>query len=156
MADKQKAALNRLAKKLGALRATLSRDERVLLDRIVLGTDEVIGHKVTTAAATGPKAANKVTEVAVHGMAGAATTGPKASKKVTEVSAHGMTTGATTGPKASKKVTEVTAHGMTTGAATTGPKASKAANTGAISAATTLLEFDATTGGYRVTDGSSI
>lgn len=155
MADKQKAALNRLSKKLSALRATLPKDERILLDRIVLGTNQVEGHKMTTDAAQGAR--NR----AVSGAASGA-------KKVSEVTAHGMVTGAASGAaagaKAVKKVSEVTAHGMVMGAAS-GAKASKTAQ-GAASAAKAavsgaanvgaLLEFDATAGGYRVSDGAAI
>src|SRR5438876_718663 len=97
MADKQQTALKRLAKKLSALRATLSKDERVLLDRIVLN-QEVTPHMISAANTGKALAANKATEFALHSM--------------------------------------------TTGAA----------NTGAANAAANLLQFDATTGGYRVTD----
>src|SRR5206468_1834786 len=121
MADKQQTALKRLAKKLSALRATLSKDERVLLDRIVLN-QEVTPHMISAANTGKALAANKATDVALHSMTtGAANTGKAlAANKATEVALHSMTTGA--------------------------------ANTGAANAAANLLQFDATTGGYRVTD----
>jgi|GEM_PF-4354633 hypothetical protein len=43
----RRAALVRVTKKLSALRSTLKKDERELLDRIVLGAAEVAGHAVT-------------------------------------------------------------------------------------------------------------
>jgi hypothetical protein len=141
MADKQKAALNRLTKKLGALRATLSKDERVLLDRIVLSTPDVSGHKMVNAA-SGSKKALKANEVAAHSMttaASGATTAALKASKASEVALHSMTTGAATGA--------TTAALKAAGAVSA---ASNAAATGAVFA------IDATTGGYRVNDGATI
>ncbi len=137
MADKNKVALNRLTKKLSALRATLSKDERVLLDRIVLSTPDVVGHKMTNAASGAKKAA-----------------------KVNEVAAHGMTTkaasGAVTGARKPTKVTEVALHGMTTGAASAAKGAKKALGASNAAASGAVFSVDATTGGYRINDGAAI
>ncbi|MCC7164074.1 MAG: hypothetical protein IT331_16370 [Anaerolineae bacterium] len=132
MADKQKAALNRLTKKLSALRATLSKDERILLDRIVLG-NEVAGHKMTTDAARGAR----------KRAVSSAASGGKGAKKVSEVAMHGMTTGAVSGAKVTQPNKRVVSGAQAA-------VSSGAANVGA------LLEFDAMTGGYRVTDGAQI
>ncbi len=57
--SKQELALNRLAKKLTSLRATLRKDERDLLDQVVLSATftlgeeaEVAGHAALSAGAT--------------------------------------------------------------------------------------------------------
>jgi hypothetical protein len=44
MAEKQTAAMKRLLKKLSALRKTLRKDERELLDHLVIRESEVKGH----------------------------------------------------------------------------------------------------------------
>ncbi len=75
MADKQIQALKRLVKKLSALRATLRRDERQLLDQIILGLSaEAAGHAMTRAASKGA-ATPKPIEVAAHAMTSAASKG---------------------------------------------------------------------------------
>ena len=98
MADKQQTALKRLAKKLSALRATLSKDERVMLDRIVLGTADVSGHKLTDDAAERHEKSDDRSRSPISMTAGAAThSAPskrRAEKATTEVAMHSMTTGA--------------------------------------------------------------
>ncbi len=72
MADKKKQALKRLVKKLSALRATLRRDERELLDQLVLGSAaEVQAHAMTNAASKGAKTPKPI-EVSAHAMTNAA------------------------------------------------------------------------------------
>jgi hypothetical protein len=147
MADKQKAVLNRLTKKLSALRATLSKDERILLDRIVLSTPDVSGHKMVGAASGATSAARKATranEVALHKMtdaASGATSAARKATKVTEVALHGMTDAASGATTAARKATAANAA------------ASAAANAAASGA---VFAIDATTGGYRVNDGATI
>ena len=125
MKTNQKQVAKRLIKKLSALRATLSNDERALLDTMI-GAEEVRAHKMTVgriATKVAPKVASKkVAEVAAHKMTVgriATKVAPKvASKKVAEVAAHKMTVGriaTKVAPKvASKKAAEVTAHKMAT------------------------------------------
>jgi hypothetical protein len=172
MADKQKAVLNRLTKKLSALRATLSKDERILLDRIVLSTPDVSGHKMVGAASGATSAARKATranEVALHKMtdaASGATSAARKATKVNEVALHKMTdaaSGATSAARKATKVTEVALHGMTDAAsgATTAARKATAANAAASAAANAaasgaVFAIDATTGGYRVNDGATI
>ncbi len=101
MADKQTLALKRLLKKLSALRVTLRRDERDLLDQLVLGASaDVAGHAMVGAASTQAAAAKMAraasTEVAAHQLAKAAATKAAAAKMAraasTEVAAHAMST----------------------------------------------------------------
>jgi len=116
----------RLFKKLSALRATLSNEERDILDNLIV-VEEVSAHKMTTKAVG--KAANK------------------AAAKATEVAAHKMTTKAVSRAtsKAAAKATEVAAHKMTTKAT------SKAANKAA--AKTTFrIAFDPNSEEYKVQD----
>src|SRR5512137_3066428 len=111
MADKEFQALKRLVKKLSALRATLRRDERVLLDEMVLGSAaEVSAHAMTNAASKGAKTP-KPSEVSAHAMTNAASKGAKTPKPA-EVSAHAMTNAASKGAKTPKPA-EVSAHAMT-------------------------------------------
>src|SRR5215213_6402242 len=98
-------AYNRLFKKLSALRATLSNEERQILDQL-LGA-EVSAHKMNTKASgkANTKASDKATEVSAHKMNTKATsksTG-KASGNFPEVEGHKMNTKATSG-KANTKV----------------------------------------------------
>jgi hypothetical protein len=82
-------ASKRLFKKLSALRATLSNEERQILDNIVV--TEVAAHKMTSKAvgkAVG-KATNKATQAAAHKMTDKAV--GKATNKATEAAAHKMT-----------------------------------------------------------------
>ena len=71
----QKRASTRLFKKLSALRATLSNEERAILDNLIV-VEEVSAHKMTTKAVG--KAVSKVAT--------------KATSKAAEVAAHKMTT----------------------------------------------------------------
>ena len=69
MKTTQKQASTRLFKKLSALRATLSNEERAILDDLIV-VDEVSAHKMTGKAvgkAVG-KATGKATEVSAHKM----------------------------------------------------------------------------------------
>lgn len=64
----------RLFKKLSALRATLSNEERDILDNLIV-VEEVSAHKMTAKAVSKAtsKAAAKATEVAAHKMTSKAT-----------------------------------------------------------------------------------
>ena len=77
MTKKEQAALNRVAKKLSALRVTLRKDERDWLDRVILGQSEVAAH-----AATAPSKAMKVSKVAAAEVAAHAATIPQRSGRV--------------------------------------------------------------------------
>ena len=75
MADKQAQALKRLTKKLSALRKTLRKDERELLDALILGDEaaaEVNAHSLVSKADRVAKA-DTVAEVQAHRLAAAAT-----------------------------------------------------------------------------------
>jgi hypothetical protein len=143
MASKQTQALARLVKKLSALRATLRKDERDLLDQLILG--EVAGHGMASAKASRASAA-KAAEVAGHGMSAAKASAAKASQpmgakaaRVAEVEAHGMSAAKASAAKASQPASalagakaagaaEVEAHGMSAAKASqpTGAKAARA------------------------------
>lgn len=69
MKTTEKQASKRLFKKLSALRATLSNEERAILDNLIV-VEEVTAHKMTGKAVG--KATNKATEVAAHKMTGKA------------------------------------------------------------------------------------
>jgi hypothetical protein len=101
-----------------------------------------------------PQTANKATtEVALHRMTTDAAMGkPQMAKKATtDVALHRMTTDAAMGKPqtANKATTEVALHKMTTDAADPGT-----ANRDAANFVATLLQFDPTTGGYRVVDAA--
>ena len=68
MKTTQKQASKRLFKKLSALRATLSNEERKILDDLIV--NEVAAHKMTGKAVgkAAGKATNKASEVAAHKM----------------------------------------------------------------------------------------
>ena len=91
----QKQVSRRLFKKMSALRATLSNDERALLDRIVV--DEVVAHKsFGKSLAKSRKSLGKSREVAAHKMTAKSLgkslgKAAKASRKASEVAAHKMT-----------------------------------------------------------------
>ena len=71
MIDKQTQALKRLTKKLSALRTTLRKDERDLLDQLILGASaDVAGHALTSAIST-EAVTSRPTEVAAHAMTSA-------------------------------------------------------------------------------------
>jgi uncharacterized protein YjbI with pentapeptide repeats len=86
MDDKQTRTLKRLTKKLSALRQTLSKSERELLDTLILGAPaEVSGHALHGAQVAGA-------QVAGAQMAGAQIAGAMAAGAVpsAEVSGHAM------------------------------------------------------------------
>jgi hypothetical protein len=91
-----KQASTRLFKKLSALRATLSNEEREVLDSIVV-TDEVSAHRLyltKTPVKTTAKTAAKTSEVSAHKLYLTKTpikTTAKAAAKTSEVDAHKMT-----------------------------------------------------------------
>jgi len=90
MIDKQTQALKRLTKKLSALRTTLRKDERDLLDQLILGASaDVAGHALTSAIST-EAMTSRPTEVAAHAMTSAKSTEAVTSRP-TEVAAHAMT-----------------------------------------------------------------
>ena len=120
MKTTQKQASTRLFKKLSALRATLSNEEREILDSLIVveedtADQEVTAHKMNTKAlgkATG-KATSKANEVIAHKMntkaLGKAT--GKATSKANEVAAHKMNTkavGKTTGKATNKSTFRIT------------------------------------------------
>jgi len=74
MKTTQKQASTRLFKKLSALRATLSNEERDILDNLIV-VEEVTAHKMNLKAAdkAASKAASKASEVAAHKMTSKAT-----------------------------------------------------------------------------------
>ena len=125
MADKQTQALSRLAKKLSALRVTLRKDERDLLDELILGhAAEVAAHSMNAAAAKASKTP-RAAEVAAHSMNAAAA---KASKtpRAAEVAAHSMAGAASKSAKTTR-MGEASAHMVNE-----------------------LIEFDAQAKAYRV------
>jgi len=66
MVDKKFQALKRLVKKLSALRATLRKEERDLLDELIVGrAAEVEGHSMNAAATKASKTA-RMAEVAAR------------------------------------------------------------------------------------------
>jgi hypothetical protein len=128
----QEQTTSRLLKKLSALRSTLRKDERDLLDAMVLrSAEDVSAHVLNTAKAIGAKATAKATgadEVAAHGLATAKATGAKQTAKATdadEVAAHGLATVKATGVKATG-ADEVAAHGLATAKATGAKQTAKA------------------------------
>jgi hypothetical protein len=110
MIDKQTQALKRLTKKLSALRATLRKDERDLLDQLILGASaDVAGHALTSAIST-EAVTSRPTEVAAHAMTSAKSSKP-ASRRA-EVAGHTLTSAISTEAVTSRP-TEVAAHAMT-------------------------------------------
>jgi ribosomal protein L21 len=79
METTQKQASIRLFKKLSALRATLSNEERAILDNLIV-VEEVAAHRMTSKAVSkavskaATKATSKAAEVAAHKMTSKATT----------------------------------------------------------------------------------
>ena len=148
MADKRTQALKRLVKKLSALRATLRKDERDLLDELVLGAPaEVAAHGMTSAVAS-KLVMSRAVEVAAYGMISAVF--KAASKRATEVAAHGMTSAVASKPVMSRAA-EVAAHGMTsakTEGAVTGAKA-------VASGATMRISLDAKRGVFEVVEAAA-
>jgi hypothetical protein len=157
MTSKETAALRRLSKKLSALRATLNKDERALLDRMILGKEvqahagrkraaEVQGHTIVRAgrklaAAMGAMAATPAAQKTVSG-------GRKASRTISaaEVQGHSVmaVSTASTANRTALGPVQAASAASSANRAAAGPVQSASAATGAA-----LLEFDATTGGYR-------
>ena len=140
----EKQAAKRLFKKLSALRATLSNEERAILDNLV-GVDEVQAHKMNTkiASKAAEKANTKAAEVQAHKMNTKITSkaAEKANTKAAEVQAHKMNTkiASKAAEKANAKATEVQAHKMNT------KIASKAAEK-----ATLKITFDPNSEEYKI------
>jgi len=149
MKTTERQASKRLFKKLSALRATLSNEERKILDELIV--NEVAAHKMTSRAAgkSVGKATNKASEVAAHKMTGKAV--GKATNKATEVAAHKMTNmavGKAVG-KATNKASEVAAHKMTGKAV--GKAVGKATNK-ATNKTTFRIAFDPNSEEYKIQD----
>ena len=94
MEAKQAQVLKRVTKKLSALRVTLRKDERDILDQLILGAKaEVGGHRLASAkasrAASSRVAAAKAAEVDAHAMSNAMSA-RASSAKAAEVGAHAM------------------------------------------------------------------
>jgi hypothetical protein len=115
----EKQAAKRLFKKLSALRATLSNEERAILDKLV-GADEVQAHKMNTKINTKAvgKINSKATEVQAHKMNAKINSkaAGKINSKANEVQAHKMNTKINTkaAGKINTKADEVQAHKMNT------------------------------------------
>lgn len=131
MTKKEQAALKRVAKKLSAMRATLNKSERVWLDRIILGEPEVAAHR-----AHGAQKALRVTKAQAAQVAAHAATAPQKVMRVTRAQAAEVAAHAATIPQRVTRATRATA-------------AQAAANQA-------FLEFDATTGGYRLNENASL
>jgi hypothetical protein len=132
MTSKEQAALRRLAKKLSAMRATLSKDERVWLDRLILGEQEVAAHAMTA-----PQRVTRVTKATAAQVAAHAMTAPQRVTRVTKATAAEVAAHTAAIPQKVTRVTRVQAS-------------QAAANSQA------LLEFDATTGGYRINENAAL
>lgn len=154
MTAKEKAALKRVAKKLSAMRATLNKNERIWLDRIVLGGE------VTAHAATAPGKALRATQAQAAQVAAHAMTAPKKALRVTKDQAAQVAAHAMTATNKAMRVTRAQAAEVAAHAATAPQKAlrvtrAQAAQLAAANAAN-VLEFDATTGGYRLNETAAI
>ncbi|HEX9838578.1 MAG TPA: hypothetical protein VGA72_04495 [Anaerolineales bacterium] len=149
MKTTEKQASKRLFKKLSALRATLSNEERKILDELIV--TEVAAHRMNVKAADRAisRASTKASEVAAHKMTTKAADRAvsRASTKASEVAAHKMTTKAT--DRAISKASEVAAHKMNTKAA---DRAISKASTKAISKSTFRIAFDPNSEEYKVQD----
>jgi hypothetical protein len=132
MTSKEQAALRRIAKKLSAMRATLSKDERVWLDRLILGKQEVAAHAMTA-----PQRVTRVTKATAAEVAAHAITAPQRVTRVTKATAAEVAAHTAAIPQKVTRVTRVQAS-------------QAAANSQA------LLEFDATTGGYRIKENAAL
>ena len=107
----QNPAVERLLKKIAALRATLPTDEREVLDEFI-SVDEVNAHGFRKGAIrAAKKGAVRSTEVRAHALKkGAVRAAKKAAKKSPEVRAHAMKKGTTrAAKKAAKKSPEAAA-----------------------------------------------
>ncbi len=145
MAKNPNLALGRLMGRLSALRQTLRKDERDLLDGLVLGAtaDEVVAHRMISQAAdqASRKAVTAVAkrvnagaqpEVVAHRMISQAA--DQASRKAATAVAKRVNTGAQP---------EVVAHGMVSQAVNLGARA-------AAKAVSARLDWDADKKSYRV------
>jgi uncharacterized membrane protein YkoI len=101
-------ASKRLFKKLSALRATLSNEERAILDSMIVV--EVEAHKSKAR----PVARKTFQEVEAHQMKTKPVAKPAARKTFQEVEAHQMKTKPVAKPAARKTFQEVEAHQMKT------------------------------------------
>jgi hypothetical protein len=108
----QNPAVERLLKKIAALRATLPTDEREVLDQFI-PVDEVSAHAMKKGVVRAAKrAAKRTAEVKAHAMKkGVVRAAKRAAKKSPEVAAHAMKKGATpAAKKAAKKSPEAAAR----------------------------------------------
>jgi len=126
MKTNRQQASARLFKKLSALRATLSNEERDILDNLIV-VEEVSAHRLTT------KAMSKVAA--------------KTAARATQVAAHKMNTKAMSkvATKAQSKATEVAAHRMAS-------KASSKASNKAAAKTTFRIAFDPNSEEYKIQD----
>jgi hypothetical protein len=153
MKTTQKQASKRLFKKLSALRATLSNEERKILDELIV--TEVAAHRMNVKAAdrATSRASTKASEVAAHkmNMKAADRATSRASTKASEVAAHKMNMKATdrATSRASTKASGVAAHKMNTKAT---DRAISKASTKAISKSTFRIAFDPNSEEYKVQD----
>lgn len=142
MKTTERQATARLLKKLSALRATLSNEERAILDSWIV-VEEVQAHRMNS------RATGKAAEVRAHKMTAKTTSkaADRSTEKATEVAAHRMTGKAVskTVSKATPRATEVAAHRMTTKAA--GKAANKATDKTAM-----RIAFDPNSEEYKITD----
>ena len=119
---KQDQAFKRLLKKLSALRATLTNNERSLLDELITGSaDEMKAHSMKVSSAsprTSPKTAPAADEMKAHSMLVtpiSPRTTPKTTPAASEVAAHSMKVSAATPrttPRTTPAADEVAAHRM--------------------------------------------
>ena len=147
MTKQEQAALKRVTKKLSAMRATLRKDERIWLDRIVLGETEVTGH-----AATAPSKAMKVTKATAAEVAAHAATAPSKAMKVTKATAAEVAAHAATAPSKAMKVTKATAAEVAAHAATIPQKVQRVT---AAQGPQGLVKLDAVTGAYTLNDDAA-
>jgi|SRR5581483_7417303 hypothetical protein len=154
MTSKEQAALRRLAKKLSAMRATLSKDERVWLDRLILGEQEVAAHAMTA-----PQRVTRVTKATAAQVAAHAMTAPQRVTRVTKATAAQVAAHAMTAPQRVTRVTKATAAEVAAHTAAIPQKVTRVTRVQASQAAANsqaLLEFDATTGGYRINENAAL
>jgi len=132
MAINRKQVSKKLFKKLSALRATLTKDERAVLDEIVTGrATQVAAHKLTN------KSVNKAMGRATH--------------KATQVAAHKLTNKSVNKAmgRATHKATQVAAHKHTN--KSVGKVTGRAAGR-AVGKASFRIAFDPKTEEYKIQD----
>ena len=153
MTKQEQAALKRVAKKLSAMRATLNKSERNWLDRLILGESEVAAHRAHGAQKTQRAGKVQAAEVAAHAATAPQRVARVARTQAAEVAAHAATAPQRVARVARTQAAEVAAH-----AATIPQRVARVNRTTATQAAANqaLLEFDATTGGYRINDNRVI